>query len=69
MHVSAYSRTVLGNLNETNINHQKSKQPCADFVKGYTEGTVIGEYGIELLVRLSNGKELAVYRDEVIIDD
>lgn len=37
--------------------------------KGYTEGTVIGEYGIELLVRLSNGKELAVYRDEVIIDD
>lgn len=37
--------------------------------KGYTEGTVIGEYGIELLVRLSNGKELTVYRDEVIIDD
>lgn len=37
--------------------------------KGYTEGTVIGEYGIELLIRLSNGKELAVYRDEVIIDD
>lgn len=37
--------------------------------KGYTEGTVIGEYGIELLVRLSNGKELTVYRNEVIIDD
>ena len=37
--------------------------------KGYTEGTVIGDSGIELLVRLSNGKELAVSRDEVIIDD
>lgn len=37
--------------------------------KGYTEGTIIDEYGAEILVRLTNGKELSVYRDEVIIDD
>lgn len=37
--------------------------------KGYTEGTVIDDYGFEILVRLSNGKELSVYRDEIIIND
>lgn len=37
--------------------------------KGYTEGTVIGDYGIKLLIRLTNGKELSVYRDEVNIYD
>ena len=37
--------------------------------KGYTEGTVIGEYGIELLVRVSNGKGLTVYRDGLLSDD
>ena len=35
--------------------------------KGYTEGEVIDDYGYELLVRLTNGKELSVYRDELII--
>ena len=37
--------------------------------RGYTEGTVIDEYGAEILIRLTNGKELSVYRDEVIISD
>lgn len=37
--------------------------------KGYTEGEVIDDYGYELLVRLTNGKELSVYRDELIIHD
>ena len=37
--------------------------------RGYTEGSVIEEYGSEILIRLTNGKELSVYRDEVIISD
>lgn len=37
--------------------------------KGYTEGTVIGDYGNEVLIQLTNGKELVEYRDEVIIYD
>ena len=37
--------------------------------KGYTEGTVVGDYGNKIVVRLSNGKEIAEYRDEVIIYD
>ena len=37
--------------------------------KGYTNGTVVGEYGIEIVVRLDNGKEVVEYRDEVIIHD
>lgn len=36
---------------------------------GYTEGTVVGDYGIEIVVRLNNGKEIVEYRDEVIIYD
>lgn len=35
--------------------------------KGYTEGTVIGDYGIRIVVQLDNGKEVVEYRDEVII--
>ncbi len=35
--------------------------------KGYTNGTVVGDYGIEIVVRLDNGKEVVEYRDEVII--
>lgn len=35
--------------------------------KGYTEGTVIGDYGIRIVVQLNNGKEVVEYRDEVII--
>lgn len=37
--------------------------------RGYSDGTVVGDYGIELMVRLNNGKEIIVYRDEVIIYD
>ena len=37
--------------------------------RGYSDGTVVGDYGIELVVRITNGKEIVVYRDEVIIYD
>ena len=37
--------------------------------RGCSDGTVVGDYGIELVVRLNNGKEIIVYRDEVIIYD
>lgn len=37
--------------------------------QGYTEGTVVGDYGIEIVVRLDNGKEVVEYRDEVTIYD
>lgn len=37
--------------------------------RGYSDGTVVGDYGIELVVRLTNGKEIVVYRDEVVIYD
>ena len=37
--------------------------------RGFSDGTVVGDYGIELVVRLNNGKEIIVYRDEVIIYD
>lgn len=36
---------------------------------GYTEGTVVGDCGIEIVVRLDNGKEVVEYRDEVTIND
>lgn len=35
--------------------------------KGCTEGTVVGDYGNKIVVRFSNGKEIAAYLDEVII--
>ena len=37
--------------------------------KGYTEGTVVGDFGNKIVVRLSSGKEVVEYRDEVIIYD
>ena len=37
--------------------------------KGYTEGTVVGDLGNKIVVRLSSGKEVVEYRDEVIIYD
>lgn len=45
--------------------------PCSllEPYKGYSEGTVVGDYGIEIVVRLDNGKEVVEYRDEVIIHD
>ena len=35
--------------------------------KGYTEGTIVGNYGNTIVVRLESGKEISEYRDEVII--
>lgn len=37
--------------------------------KGYTDGEVVGDYGNEIVVRLTNGKEVGKYRDEVLIYD
>ena len=35
--------------------------------RGYTERTVVSDYGNELVVRLTNGKEIIAYKDEVIV--
>lgn len=45
--------------------------PCSllNPYNGYTEGTVVGDFGIEIVVRLDNGKEVVDYRDEVTIND
>lgn len=45
--------------------------PCSllNPYQGYTEGTVVGDYGIEIVVRLDSGKEVVEYRDEVTIND
>ncbi len=45
--------------------------PCSllNPYQGYTEGIVVGDYGIEIVVRLDNGKEVVEYRDEVTIYD
>lgn len=37
--------------------------------KGYTEGEVVGDYGNEIVISLTNGKEVVEYRDEVLIYD
>ena len=37
--------------------------------KGYTEGTVVGDFGLRIVVQLDNGKEVVEYRDEVTIYD
>ena len=37
--------------------------------KGYSEGTVVGDFGNKIVVRLSSGKEVVEYRVEVIIYD
>ncbi|WP_294618547.1 ribonuclease P [uncultured Bacteroides sp.] len=37
--------------------------------KGYTEGIIVGDFGNKIVVRLTNGKEIIEYRDEVIIYD
>ena len=37
--------------------------------KGYTEGTIVGDYGNTIVVRLESGKETPEYRDEAIIHD
>lgn len=37
--------------------------------KGHTEGEVVEDYGNEIVVRLTNGKVVVEYRDEVLIYD
>ena len=34
---------------------------------GYTEGQIVADYGIQLVVRITSGAEIVAYRDEVII--
>ena len=38
-------------------------------VSGCGEGVVVEDYGTEVLVRLSNGKEVVEYRDEIMLID
>ena len=35
--------------------------------RGYTEGQIVADYGIQLLVRIRSGAEIVANRDEVII--
>lgn len=35
--------------------------------RGYSDGIIVGDYGIQLVVRISSGAEIVAYRDEVII--
>jgi hypothetical protein len=35
--------------------------------RGYTEGLIVADYGIQLVVRITSGAEIVAYRDEVII--
>ncbi len=37
--------------------------------KGYSYGEVVGVFGIVIVVRLTNGKEIVEYRDDVLIND
>lgn len=37
--------------------------------KGYTDGQVVGDFGTDLVVQLSNGKEIVVSRDDVLVYD
>ena len=37
--------------------------------RGYTEGVIVDDYGTTIVIRLENGKEISVYRDEIIIHD
>ena len=40
--------------------------PCS-LMNPYTEGTIVGDYGNTVVVRLTSGKEIVEFRDEVII--
>ena len=35
--------------------------------RGYSNGTIVDDYGTEWLVQLTNGREIPVYKDEVFI--
>lgn len=37
--------------------------------KGHREGRVVQDYGTSLIVELTNGKEIEVFRDEIILED
>ena len=37
--------------------------------KGYTEGTIVVDFGLRVVVQLYNGKEIVDYRDELTIYD
>ena len=38
-------------------------------ISGYGEGVVVEDYGTEVLVRLTNGKEMVEYRDDIMLID
>ena len=65
----------LGTSNKDRLTYANEEQPdiicksCTLFTqyKGYTEGTVVGDYGDRIIVSLTSGKEISEYRDEVII--
>ena len=38
-------------------------------ISGYGEGVVGEDYGTEVLVRLTNGKEVVEYRDDIMLID
>ena len=38
-------------------------------ISGYGEGVVVEDYGTEVLVRLTNGKEVVEYRDDIMLID
>lgn len=37
--------------------------------KRHTEGEVVGDYGNEIVIRFTNGKDVVEYRNEVLIYD
>lgn len=37
--------------------------------EGFCDGQIVGDYGTDVVVRLSNGAEIAASRDEVIVFD
>jgi hypothetical protein len=38
-----------------------------DDYNGYSVAEVVGDYGCQLVVKVSSGDEIVVYRDEVIL--
>lgn len=61
-HTIAYKQTTMNNCDSELIGAS-----CELHVpyRGYSYATVVEDYGNELLVQLSSGKEITVYRDEV----
>jgi len=37
--------------------------------KGYNDGMIVADYGLQIVIRINSGAEIVTYRDEVIIYD